>query len=93
MSFGGTSAATPLTAAGIVLADEAAARHGQPTLGLINPLIYKLANSKAYDRVLWDVSVGNNDVGTALPAPVGDGQPIGCCDAGRATTRSPDGAR
>jgi len=81
ITAGGTSAATPLTAAGIVLANEAAARRGQPPLGLINPLLYKLASSKASDRIVWDVASGTNDVGTALPAPVSDGQPIGCCSA------------
>jgi subtilase family serine protease len=81
LSFGGTSAATPLMAAGIVLANEAAAKRGQPTLGLINPLLYKLADSKAYAKVLSDVTVGTNDIGTALPAPISDGQPVGCCPA------------
>jgi len=83
LSFGGTSAATPLMAAGIVLADEAAAKRGQPTLGLIDPLIYKLADSKAYSKVLWDVTSGSNDIGTALPAPISNGQPIGCCSASK----------
>lgn len=81
ITAGGTSAATPLTAAGVVLANEAAARRGQPPLGLINPLLYKLAASQASDKIVWDVTTGTNDLGTALPAPISNGQPIGCCSA------------
>jgi subtilase family serine protease len=83
LTFGGTSAATPLTAGGIVLANEAAVRAGQKPLGLINPLIYKLANGKNASRVLSDVTVGNNDLGTALADPISNGQPIGCCSASK----------
>jgi kumamolisin len=83
ITAGGTSAATPLTAGAIVLANEAAARRGQAPLGLINPLLYKLAASKASDKIVWDVTTGSNDLGTALPAPISNGQPIGCCSAGQ----------
>ena len=41
-SIGGTSAATPLMAGGVVLADQYAARQGQRPLGFLNPLLYRL---------------------------------------------------
>jgi len=81
ITVGGTSAAAPLVAAGVALANEAAARRGQPPLGMLNPLIYEIGRSKAGAQVIRDVTQGTNDVGTAIPAPVSDGQPLGCCSA------------
>jgi subtilase family serine protease len=82
-TVGGTSAATPLMAAGIALANEAAAKRGQRPLGLINPLVYQLGMSKAYPKVMWDVTTGSSDVGAAIPVPTGTGQPLGCCSASK----------
>ena len=45
VGVGGTSAAAPLTAAGIALANQYAEKHGEPTLGFLNPLIYQLGAS------------------------------------------------
>ena len=56
VAVGGTSAATPLTAGAIALANQAAAQRGQRPLGLLNPLIYRLADSKRADQVIWDVT-------------------------------------
>jgi kumamolisin len=81
MTVGGTSAAAPLMAAGVALANEAAQKRGQPTLGLINPLIYRVAHSTAAAQVLSDVTVGTNDVGTAIQPPLSTGQPIGAYSA------------
>lgn len=83
MSVGGTSAATPLVAAGVALGNQAAARRGQPTLGFLNPLIYAVANTNAGRRVISDVTVGTNDTGTAIPPPLSNGQPIGAYKATR----------
>jgi len=83
IAVGGTSAATPLMAAAVALADQAAVKRGEPTLGLINPLVYQLAGSPQYDKVLSDVVTGNNDTGTVIAAPVGNGQPLGCCSASK----------
>ncbi|MCB8914704.1 MAG: S8 family serine peptidase [Thermoleophilales bacterium] len=77
MTVGGTSASTPLMAAGFALANQAAARRGQPNIGLPNPLIYKMANSKARQRIFRDVTVGDNDVGTAINPPLSNNQPVG----------------
>lgn len=81
-SIGGTSAATPLMAAGVAIADQYAARHGQRPLGFLNPLLYQLgADRKTRRGAFDDVVTGNNDVGRILPANVGGGFPLGCCSA------------
>ncbi len=54
----GTSAATPLWAAVIALADQEAGRH----LGFVNPAIYQIARSGAYHRACHDVVTGDNSV-------------------------------
>ena len=54
----GTSAATPLWAAVIALADQDAGQH----LGFVNPAIYALARSPAYHRAFHDVVTGDNSV-------------------------------
>jgi kumamolisin len=82
-TVGGTSAATPLTAAGVVLATQEARRIGQPPLGLLNPLIYALAGGGSAGNTVSDVRLGSNDVGTAVPVQAGGGRPIGEFSAGR----------
>jgi subtilase family serine protease len=54
----GTSAATPLWAAVIALADQDAGRH----LGFVNPAIYAIARSPAYHQAFRDVVTGDNSV-------------------------------
>ena len=54
----GTSAATPLWAAVIALADQDAGHH----LGFVNPAIYAIARSPAYHRAFHDVVTGDNSV-------------------------------
>jgi subtilase family serine protease len=54
----GTSAATPLWAAVIALADQDAGQH----LGFVNPAIYAIARSPAYPRAFHDVVTGDNSV-------------------------------
>ena len=53
---GGTSAAAPLWAGLIALADQYAGRH----LGFVNPAIYRIAQSPAYHRAFHDITSGNN---------------------------------
>lgn len=77
MTVGGTSASTPLMAAGFALANQAAARRGQPNIGLANPLIYRMANSKARNSIFRDVTIGTNDVGTAINPPLSNNSPVG----------------
>jgi subtilase family serine protease len=54
----GTSAATPLWAAVIALADQEAGRH----LGFVNPAIYRIARGGEYHRAFHDVATGDNSV-------------------------------
>jgi len=54
----GTSAATPLWAAIIALADQDAGHH----LGFINPALYAIARSPAYHHAFHDVTTGDNSV-------------------------------
>lgn len=80
-AVGGTSAAAPLTAAGIALADQAARRAGQPPLGFVNPLLYRLASGPHASRIVHDVTTGSNDIGPGSPG--GNGELLGCCPAHR----------
>jgi hypothetical protein len=54
----GTSAATPLWAAVIALADQEAGQH----LGFVNPALYRIARGHAYQRAFHDVVTGDNSV-------------------------------
>jgi subtilase family serine protease len=54
----GTSAATPLWAGVIALADQEAGQH----LGFVNPAIYRIARGPAYHRAFHDVATGDNSV-------------------------------
>lgn len=83
-SVGGTSAAAPLTAAGIALANQYAEEHGQPNLGFLNPLLYRLGADAGTRREAFnDVVTGDNDIGRALPPQAGGGRAVGCCRAKR----------
>lgn len=83
-SIGGTSAAAPLMAAGVALANQYAARRGQRPLGFLNPLLYRLgAVAKSRRTAFNDVVKGNNDIGRSLPPAAGGGRPLGCCQAKR----------
>jgi kumamolisin len=85
-TIGGTSAATPLMAGGVILADNYADAHDTPALGFLNPLIYEAGREakagKSGGNVLRDVIHGNNDLGLGTPADAGGGTPLGCCSAG-----------
>lgn len=66
LPVGGTSAATPLTAAGIALINERLRRLGEPPLGFINPWLYRMPAG-----IIYDITEGNNDLFG-----------VGCCTAG-----------
>ena len=81
-SVGGTSAAAPLMAAAVVLANQYAARRGQADLGFLNPLLYHLGvDGKTRKGAFTDVVTGNNDIGRSLAPGAGGGGPLGCCQA------------
>jgi pro-kumamolisin-like protein/subtilase family protein len=86
-TVGGTSAATPLYAGGVILADGYQAKRGAPPLGFLDPLLYEVgreakAGVPAAQGVLLDVTRGNNDLGVLTPVDAGGGAPLGCCSAG-----------
>ena len=58
---GGTSAAAPMWAAIVALADQYSLVQGGNNLGFLNPLLYALFNSSTlYARAFHDVTSGNN---------------------------------
>lgn len=62
ITVGGTSAAAPMWAALVTLANQRAASAGKGVLGFLNPLLYKLAAGSAYAHDFHDVrQAGNND--------------------------------
>jgi subtilase family serine protease len=81
--IGGTSAATPLTVAGMALVDQDLSRHGQEFLGFVNPLLYAIGkDASVRSQVFDDVKAINNDVGPFIPLNAGgNGLSLGCCKA------------
>jgi subtilase family serine protease len=84
-TVGGTSAATPLYAGGVLIADGYQEAHGAPPIGFLNPLLYEVGREnkkgKGPGNVLYDVVHGNNDLGILTAADAGGGKPLGCCSA------------
>jgi uncharacterized repeat protein (TIGR03803 family) len=58
--IGGTSAATPLWAGFIALANQQAAANGRPSVGFINPAIYAIGEGAGYDLAFHDITTGND---------------------------------
>jgi subtilase family serine protease len=81
IGIGGTSAATPLLAGGIALANQSARRHHQPPLGFLNPLLYRIGHSGPRASAFRDLRRGDNDLGAMIPPAAGGGAPLGCCSA------------
>jgi subtilase family serine protease len=57
---GGTSAATPLTAAIVALVLEQERDAGRPRLGSLPPLLYELARGPAYNSLFSDITTGTS---------------------------------
>ena len=64
--MGGTSAAAPLWAGFLALANQQAATNKKPRIGFLNPIIYGLGASSLTSD-LHDVITGNNGGYSALP--------------------------
>jgi hypothetical protein len=87
----GTSAATPTWASLIALANASHACHGSP-IGFANPVLYRVAGSRAYASTFNDVTTGSNDfvntnaglfpAGSGYDMATGLGTPIGAALAG-----------
>jgi kumamolisin len=76
---GGTSAATPLFASGVAIANQQAKAAGQAQLGFLNKKIYKLAgNSTTRAKVFRDMTKLGNDLGKLIPSAF---TATGCCTA------------
>jgi subtilase family serine protease len=58
--YGGTSFAAPMWAGYLALANQQAVANGQPTLGFINPTLYDIGLSSAYDTDFHDITSGSN---------------------------------
>ena len=57
---GGTSAATPFTAAMVALVLEQERKAGRPPLGSLTPLLYGLARGPGYHGIFYDVTKGTS---------------------------------
>ena len=57
---GGTSAATPLTAAIVALTLEQERRAGRPRLGSLPPLLYAFARGRRYRSIFFDITRGTS---------------------------------
>jgi subtilase family serine protease len=57
---GGTSAATPLTAAIVALVLEQERKAGRPALGSLPPLLYELARGPGYHSIFSDITEGTS---------------------------------
>jgi subtilase family serine protease len=79
-TVGGTSAATPLLAGGLAVADEALRLNGRHGVGFLNPLLYKIGrNRRLRSEVFSDVKFFSNDIGPYITRAH---RPLGCCKAG-----------
>ena len=65
---GGTSAATPLTAAIVALVLEQERAAGRPRLGSLPPLLYELARGPGYGSLFYDITKGTSSRRPSSPA-------------------------
>ena len=65
--YGGTSFAAPMWAGYLALVNQQAVANGNPTLGFINPTIYRLGLGSGYDTDFHDITSGSN----GYPAEIG----------------------
>jgi subtilase family serine protease len=78
--WGGTSFAAPRWAGLVALANQQAVLNGNPTVGFINPLLYKIAERTGYARNFHDITSGSNggfNAVTNFDLVTGWGSPIG----------------
>ncbi len=59
-TIGGTSAAAPLWAGFVALANEQATAQGKPAVGFLNPAIYALGKTPGYAADMHDIVTGTN---------------------------------
>jgi len=82
ISVGGTSAAAPLWAGFIALANQQASSSGKAVVGFLNPLLYTIGNGSNYTVDFHDITEGSNggfsavtgyDLTTGWGSPAGQG--------------------
>ena len=66
VAVGGTSAAAPLWAGFIALANQQASANGKPSAGFLNPLIYAIGKGSNYFTDFHDINLGNNSGFSAI---------------------------
>ena len=67
VEVGGTSAAAPLWAGFIALANQQAAANQRPAVGFLNPAIYATGQGSNYQNDVHDIVTGSNGGFSALP--------------------------
>ena len=79
IEVGGTSAAAPLWAGFVALANQQAAANGKARVGFLNPLVYTIGNSSNYASDFHDITQGNNGYAavTGYDLTTGWGSPAG----------------
>jgi subtilase family serine protease len=60
LTVGGTSAAAPMWAAMIALANEQAAKVGKGHMGFLNPALYEIGGGSHYQKDIYDVTPPDN---------------------------------
>jgi subtilase family serine protease len=58
--YGGTSFAAPMWAGYLALANQMAVAEGKPTLGFINPILYRIGRGASYHSDFHDITTGDN---------------------------------
>jgi hypothetical protein len=76
---GGTSAAAPLWAGFVALANQQATTNSKPRIGFLNPLVYAIGNSSNYNVDFNDITRGSNGYSavTGYDLATGWGSPAG----------------
>jgi len=79
ISVGGTSAAAPLWAGFLALANQQAAANAKPRVGFLNPLVYAIGESGNYALDFHDITTGNTGYAavTGYDLATGWGSPMG----------------
>jgi Pro-kumamolisin, activation domain len=67
IEVGGTSAAAPLWAGFLALANQQAVANSRPVVGFLNPPIYSIGAGSNYSSDVHDIVVGNNGAFSTLP--------------------------
>lgn len=95
VAVGGTSAAAPMWAAIVALADEYELHHNGTNLGFLNPMLYTLLRSSSYSAAFHDVTGGTNlyypaTSGYDMASGIGTANAYGFITSASSTPASPN---